>query len=190
MDAAIQQILEKLRALGLEEDTIVVFTSDHGETLYDHDCYFDHHGLYDPTLVVPFIVVWKNHLPKGLRITDTVQLGHHPHALDMMGIDTGLPFDGRSLIRSFAAGTAKGRRVLHYGMHLDAQACWRTGVEADDLAGAGLPLQAPGGTVQLVNDPEYDNLADKRPEVVKMLTDRMNAWIESASRRPRPSPIG
>ena len=28
----------------LDEDTIVVINSDHGETLYDHDCYFDHHG--------------------------------------------------------------------------------------------------------------------------------------------------
>ena len=105
MDAAIQQILEKLRALGLEEDTIVVFTSDHGETLYDHDCYFDHHGLYDPTLVVPFIVVWKNHLPKGLRITDTMQLKDiTPTLLDMMGIDTGLPFDGRSLMPLIRGG--------------------------------------------------------------------------------------
>ena len=54
-------VLEKLHALNLEEDTIVVFVSDHGETLYDHDCYFDHHGMYEPTLVVQFIVVWKNH---------------------------------------------------------------------------------------------------------------------------------
>jgi hypothetical protein len=96
------------RALGLEEDTIVVFTSDHGETLYDHDCYFDHHGLYDPTLVVPFIVVWKNHLPKGLRITDTMQLKDiTPTLLDMMGIDTGLPFDGRSLMPLIRGGSAK-----------------------------------------------------------------------------------
>ena len=35
MDACIQAVLEKLAALGLEEDTIVVFVSDHGETLYD-----------------------------------------------------------------------------------------------------------------------------------------------------------
>ena len=42
-------------ALGLEEDTLVVIDSDHGETLYDHDCYFDHHGLYDCTLHVPLV---------------------------------------------------------------------------------------------------------------------------------------
>ena len=41
--------------LGLEDDTLVVFDSDHGETLYDHDCYFDHHGLYECTLHVPLV---------------------------------------------------------------------------------------------------------------------------------------
>jgi arylsulfatase A-like enzyme len=51
MDNCIQSILQKLNDLGLEEETLVVFTSDHGETLYDHDCYFDHHGIYDCTLV-------------------------------------------------------------------------------------------------------------------------------------------
>lgn len=59
MDNCIQQILTKLETMGLEEDTVVIFVSDHGETLYDHDCYFDHHGMYDPTLVVPLIIRWK-----------------------------------------------------------------------------------------------------------------------------------
>lgn len=40
MDSCIQCLLQKLADLGLEEDTIVVFTSDHGETLTEHQCYF------------------------------------------------------------------------------------------------------------------------------------------------------
>ena len=40
--------LEALRHLA--ENTIVVINSDHGETLYDHECWFDHHGMYEPTL--------------------------------------------------------------------------------------------------------------------------------------------
>ena len=56
MDACIQSIFTALEARGILDDTIVVVNSDHGETLYDHDCYFDHHGLYDPTLFVPLII--------------------------------------------------------------------------------------------------------------------------------------
>ena len=194
MDAAIQQILEKLRALGLEEDTIVVFTSDHGETLYDHDCYFDHHGLYDPTLVVPFIVVWKNHLPKGLRITDTMQLKDiTPTLLDMMGIDTGLPFDGRSLMPLIRGGHREKEDEFYITeCTWMRKHGWRTpewklmiSLEPD------FHYKPPVELYNLVNDPEeYDNLADKRPEVVKMLTDRMNAWIEKRVKETgRPSPI-
>ncbi|HHX21512.1 MAG TPA: sulfatase-like hydrolase/transferase, partial [Clostridiales bacterium] len=194
MDAAIQQILEKLRALGLEEDTIVVFTSDHGETLYDHDCYFDHHGLYDPTLVVPFIVVWKNHLPKGLRITDTMQVKDiTPTLLDMMGIDTGLPFDGRSLMPLIRGGHREKEDEFYITeCTWMRKHGWRTpewklmiSLEPD------FHYKPPVELYNLVNDPEeYDNLADKRPEVVKMLTDRMNAWIEKRVKETgRPSPI-
>ena len=194
MDAAIQQILEKLRALGLEEDTIVVFTSDHGETLYDHDCYFDHHGLYDPTLVVPFIVVWKNHLPKGLRITDTMQLKDiTPTLLDMMGIDTGLPFDGRSLMPLIRGGHREKEDEFYITeCTWMRKHGWRTpewklmiSLEPD------FHYKPPVELYNLVNDPEeYDNLAEKRPEVVKMLTDRMNAWIEKRVKETgRPSPI-
>jgi len=98
MDACIAQLLEKLRDLGLEEDTIVIFTSDHGETLMDHDCYFDHHGLYDCTLRIPLAIRWKGQIP-GTRVTDICQ--HKdlmPTLMELMDIDTGIDFDGESLM--------------------------------------------------------------------------------------------
>ncbi len=56
MDACIADIFStRSTRLGLEEDTLVVIDSDHGETLYDHDCYFDHHGLYECTLHIPLV---------------------------------------------------------------------------------------------------------------------------------------
>ena len=53
MDACIQQLFTRLEELGVAEDTIIVLTGDHGESLYEHDCYFDHHGLYEANLHVP-----------------------------------------------------------------------------------------------------------------------------------------
>lgn len=73
MDSCITNILAKLEALGIEDGTLVVFTSDHGETLYDHDCYFDHHGLYECTLEVPLILSWDGHLPQGKRFKGIFQ---------------------------------------------------------------------------------------------------------------------
>ena len=53
MDACIQTIFTALQPHGIMDDTIVVVNSDHGETLYDHECWFDHHGMYDNVLHVP-----------------------------------------------------------------------------------------------------------------------------------------
>ena len=66
MDACIQRLLHQLESLGILDDTIVVINSDHGETLYDHECWFDHHGLYDVTLKVPLIIRYPKKLPAGL----------------------------------------------------------------------------------------------------------------------------
>ena len=182
MDAAIQQILVKLRHLGLEEDTIVVFTSDHGET------------LYDPTLVVPFIVVWKNHLPGGVRIGDTMQLKDiTPTLLDMMGVDTGLPFEGRSLMPLITGGHREKEDEFYITeCTWMRKHGWRTpewklmiSLEPD------FHYKPPVELYNLVNDPEeYDNLAESRPETVKLLTEKMNAFIEKRVRETgRPSPI-
>ena len=194
MDSCINQVLEKLSALGLEEDTIVVFVSDHGETLYDHDCYFDHHGMYDPTLVVPFAVVWKNHLPAGVRVKDFMQLKDvTPTLLDIMGIDTGLPFDGRSMM------------PLVYGEKREAEPefyiteCtwmrkhgWRTpewklivSLEPDFHFKPMLELY------NLIKDPdENNNVADENPEIVEALKKRMDAWIEKRVKETgRPNPM-
>ena len=99
MDSCMPAVFEKLRVLGLEEETLVVFTSDHGETLYDHRCYFDHHGLYDCTLNVPFALRYKGNLTGGIRVPDIVQLKDIvPTILDIMGISVDINFDGRDLL--------------------------------------------------------------------------------------------
>ena len=100
MDAAIQRIFTALAAKGLDENTIVVINGDHGETLYDHECYFDHHGMYEPTLTVPLIIRYPGRLPAGRRVRGYNQ--HKdlvPTLLELAGIERNdIAFDGRSLL--------------------------------------------------------------------------------------------
>lgn len=56
MDACIQSIFNAMASHDILDDTIVVINGDHGETLYDHECWFDHHGIYDNVLHVPLII--------------------------------------------------------------------------------------------------------------------------------------
>ena len=79
MDACIQRIFTQLETLGVLDNTIVVINSDHGETLYDHECWFDHHGLYDVTLHVPLIIRYPKKVPAGRR-AGRVQPHHRPGA--------------------------------------------------------------------------------------------------------------
>jgi len=77
----------------------VVVNSDHGETLYDHECYFDHHGMYDQTLHVPLIIRYPGVVPAGKRVAGFNQ--HKdlvPTLLELADIESGIPFDGCSLM--------------------------------------------------------------------------------------------
>ena len=181
MDSCIQRVLQKLHDLGIEDDTIVVFVSDHGETLYDHDCFFDHHGMYDPTLVVPLILRWNGHLPAGKRIGDYCQLKDFmPTLLELMGIETDLKFDGRSLM-PLVRGEERTSEPEFYITECTwmRKHGWRTpewklivALEPDFHFKPELELY------NLIQDPqENHNVAAENPEVVEMLKKRMYDFI-------------
>jgi arylsulfatase A-like enzyme len=183
MDAAIQTLFTAVERLGIADDTIIVVTSDHGETLNDHDCYYDHHGLYDPTLVVPLIIRWPGKVPAGRRIKGiTRQYDTTPTLLDLIGIQPeGVQFDGQSLL-PMIDGTVASQKPEIYLTECTwmRKHGWRTpewklivALEPD------FHYKPPVELYNLLEDPtEYNNLADSEPEVVAHLRARMDAWIE------------
>ncbi len=73
VDDEVKRILDRLDALGLADDTIVIFTSDHGEMLGDHQLLLKGPMLYDCAVRIPLIMRWPGHLPAGERRSDLVQ---------------------------------------------------------------------------------------------------------------------
>ena len=67
VDDEVGRILDALDAQGLADDTIVVFTSDHGEMLGDHQLMLKGPFMYDCAVRVPLIVRWPGHLERGRR---------------------------------------------------------------------------------------------------------------------------
>jgi arylsulfatase A-like enzyme len=55
IDASIGRILGRLRSLGMEQDTVVIFTSDHGDFMGDHGLMLKHGLHYEGVIRVPFI---------------------------------------------------------------------------------------------------------------------------------------
>ena len=63
-DREIGRVIDALRQAGQLQRTVVMVTSDHGESLGEHEYYFDHgEDLFDPSLRIPMVVV----LPGGRR---------------------------------------------------------------------------------------------------------------------------
>ena len=181
MDACIQRIFTQLATLGIEDETIVVLNGDHGETLDDHECWFDHHGLYDVTLHVPLIIRYPGKVPAGRRIAGYNQ--HKdlvPTLVELAGLKTDATFDGRSLMQ-LVRGEATSFESEFYLTECTwmRKHGWRTpqwklivALEPDFHFKPKVELY------NLVEDPHEDrNVAEENPQVVKTLRGRMDAWI-------------
>lgn len=73
MDRMIGRILDRLDALGLRDDTLVVYTSDHGEQIGEHGLWWKH-TFYEDSVRVPLIMALPGSLPEGQRRDQVVNL--------------------------------------------------------------------------------------------------------------------
>jgi arylsulfatase A-like enzyme len=73
VDDEVRRILGCLDELGLRDDTLVVFTSDHGEMLGDHELLLKGPVMYDPAVRVPLMLRWPGVVPAGVRRDELVQ---------------------------------------------------------------------------------------------------------------------
>ncbi|RKU15464.1 sulfatase [Candidatus Poribacteria bacterium] len=181
MDACIQTLFNALETRGVLDETIVVINGDHGETLYDHECWFDHHGLYDVTLHVPLIIRYPGRVPAGKRVAGYNQ--HKdlvPTLLELADIETDIAFDGESLT-SLMNG-----EITSYESEFYITECtwmrkhgWRTpewklivALEPD------FHFKPPVELYNLIQDPdENNNLVEVHPDIVNVFETRMKSWI-------------
>lgn len=67
MDAAIGTVLQTLDEVGGAEDTLVIYTSDHGDMCGAHGMMDKHYIMYDDVVRVPLILRWPGRIPAGSR---------------------------------------------------------------------------------------------------------------------------
>ena len=182
MDACIRSVFNALEAHGIMDETLVILNGDHGETLYDHDCWFDHHGIYDVTLHVPLIIRYPGKVPSNKRVSGFNQ--HKdlvPTIMELADIETDINFDGRSLMPLVRG------EIPTYESEFYITECtwmrkhgWRTpqwklivALEPDFHFKPKVELY------NLFEDPdENKNLAEEQPEIVTLLKKRMRTWIK------------
>lgn len=100
IDMNLGKLLQFIKNKKLIDDSLVIMTSDHGESLTEHGIFFDHHGLYDVTTHVPLILFSPRHFPSSKRINTLVQhVDLVPTLCELLGVgsqDHG--WDGESLL--------------------------------------------------------------------------------------------
>ncbi|MBT3374411.1 MAG: sulfatase [Lentisphaerae bacterium] len=185
-DVCVAHLLTRLRELGLEEDTLVVFMGDHGEVLDDQVCYFDHHGLYDANVCVPLIFRCPGTVPAGKRIHGQVATYDvTPTILDLLGYGDETEkndMTGLSCRPLMASGNDNGNHdavVLTECTWMRKRGLrtrdWKY-IEALEPDFHGLP---PVELYDVREGPprEQTNLANERPDVAAQLHKQMHAMI-------------
>lgn len=109
MDEEIGRLLTRLRQLGLEDEVLVAFVSDHGTEFLDHDRHFHGHSVYGELNRVPMMLWGPGRVPAGVRLADTVEtLDLMPTLLELSGLEIPAGAQGQSLVQAWRGSEAGG----------------------------------------------------------------------------------
>lgn len=177
MDRNVGRILSRLRALGMEEDTVVVFTSDNGGERYSHNWPFNgiKTELLEGGLRVPFIVRWPGLVsPGGRSDVPVISMDILPTFLAAAGgaPDPAYPSDGVD-IHDALVGSTLPERTLYWRFWNKDQKAARRG------AYKYLSINGNEYLFDIVADPqERANLARRMPDKFAELKGSFDHWNE------------
>jgi choline-sulfatase len=200
LDRSVGRVLDTLRRLDLERDTLVVYMADHGYCLGQHGRFEKHCG-YDPALRVPLLMRYPGKIRQGVVHDFTEHIDVPATITDMMGIDR-LPIQHGQSLRPYLEGRSveKPRDYIFSEYLENEEAFVRTdqwklifcsgkrkrtdGYETDN--------PTPGRYIRLFDlkkDPgEFANVAVKNPDTVakleKIMLDRFRTTHPEAAQEP------
>lgn len=205
-DVQIGRLLEGLKKLGLEENTLVIFTSDNGPLpSFDHERTGGLRGsklsLFEGGIRVPFIVRWPGHTTAGRvdeqSVLAAVDLFPTLCAITKASPPAGTTFDGQDMSPALLNSSVAHAQAIfwEYGRSSKdfkyPQAAYDRSPHLAVREGKWkLLINADGSDVQLYNleadAKETANLADKNPELVKKMSTAALAWRRSLPKLPPP----
>jgi len=197
MDLAIGRLLKALKKMGMEKNTLVIFTSDNGgfAGVSDRRPLRESKGhLYEGGIRVPLIVRWPGQVPPGkLCNTPVISMDFYPTFLELAGLKpSGKPIDGETLLPLLRQTGKLTRKTIYF--HFPNYA-WHMG---NRLAGAvregkwKMIRNYDDGSLELYDLQgdlsEKRNLAKKSPQVAKRLNEKLSRWLKETN-APMPAHV-
>ena len=177
MDSALAEVLGLLQEHHVYDESVVIFTSDHGESLGEHDLFFEHGFFaYDPSLRVPLIIKLPGQLEGRVVPEQVSNLDFLPTVSALAGLSFHAPGPGIDILEPVADRTplliesSDGHTEQYYGLRsLD----WKLLVRSRDGAEELYDLRADRA--------ERHNLFDRFPD----RTLRLRGMLAEALRTVR-----
>jgi arylsulfatase A-like enzyme len=178
------RLLDAIREQGLENDTLLVFTSDHGEM-------FGSHGrrakyiFYEEACRVPFLVRWPGHIQPGATDTLLSTPDIMPTLLGSLGLPVPRAVEGADLSGNLAGRTTRGPDGI-YMQGMGTTAAWKDGSEWRALRDARYTYAIyHRDRHELLFDNQADpyqlkNLAEDRTQAAKLVhyRNQLQRWMK------------
>jgi arylsulfatase len=182
MDEWLKKLFNFCSKKGLMENTVFIIFSDHGEVMYKHSGFFDHHGLYDDNIHCT-LIIYAPEAGHG-KVDSLVQhVDIAPTILNLSNIKTGDRMEGNDL-SGYLSGTenpAAYRFLVTEECTYQAKWAIRDNnykliTSRKDYDIHNLPLTE---LYNLSEDKlEQNNIAVSKQEIVRKLQDKMEQWID------------
>jgi arylsulfatase A-like enzyme len=190
VDQELGRLVDTLTSWGLRDRLVLVVTADHGEGLGDHGIYFNHVGLWEEMVRVPFIVWAPGRLAPRVRDQPTIGLDVAPTLLRLLGIDVPPSMEGRDVLASEVPAHPLVAETVHRSQVALLHDDWKivrtlTGFHVTEA------FHRETGDIELYDlarDPEErTNLAATEPERLADMQARLDAWLATHALPPRPA---
>jgi arylsulfatase A-like enzyme len=197
-DDYVGKLLKKLRELGRYDNSLILFTSDHGETLSGRRWMLDHGGrVYDEQIRIPLVM----RFPKGKwgnrrLAADAHHVDFMPTILDFLGMSAPDKIQGRSLMGAVRGEQPAPRAMISFARPEPGRVddLPRPVVKKGLIKSVRLPpdkliiYPAKDGPVfelfDLAADPgEKKNLAEEKPELVQELQKKIDMDLLGSNRK-------
>ena len=182
VDDQFGRILRCLEEEGLEEETVVVFSADHGDMMGSHDR-MDKNVWYEESCGMPFLIRWTGQIRPG---TDDLLLSAPdvmPSLLGLMGLSDRTPeaVEGTDYSVAMLGGTvARPTSALYFLIPTGRPGGGRRGLRTHRYTFV-IQKRTRQNQVVLhdnVEDPyQMKNIAGEAPEVVRALTEELHGWL-------------